>query len=86
MKIKKSQNWVEFWSTYRLGDQLAVLKVKFPTDTQLQELGAQLQKRLPELFSDMVVEDIEPAVLHGDLWNGNWGVHAGIPTIYGISK
>ena len=76
------QNWVEFWNKYRLGHQLSVLKAKFPTDLELQELGAQLQKRLPELFSGMIVEDIEPAVLHGDLWNGNWSMHDGIPTIY----
>ena len=76
------QNWVDFWNTYRLGDQLAVIKSKFPTDVKLQELGAQLQKRLPELFSGLIVEDIVPSVLHGDLWSGNWGMHGGIPTMF----
>ena len=70
---KMSQNWVEFWRDYRLGDQLAVIKERFPTDNEIQQVGSELMKRLPELFSSMIIEDIVPSVLHGDLWSGNYG-------------
>ena len=76
-------NWVEFWSEYRLGHQLSAAKESYPLDTQLQEAGAQLQKRLPELFSMLVVEDIQPSILHGDLWSGNFAYDSdGSPCIF----
>ena len=81
---KTSQNWIEFWREYRLGDQLKVINERFPEDKKIQEVGAQLMKRLPELFSSMVVEDIVPSVLHGDLWSGNYGsiTRDNIPVIF----
>ena len=58
-------SWVEFWREYRLGDQLAMLKAKHPGDTMIQHRGAELMKRLDELFVMLRVEDIRPSVLHG---------------------
>jgi protein-ribulosamine 3-kinase len=76
-------SWVEFWREYRLGHQLSVARQRYPEDKALQELGAQLSARLGELFSMLVVEDIKPSLLHGDLWSGNYAVDAsGTPCIY----
>ena len=66
-------NWVDFWREHRLGAQLAELKRQHGTDNEVQELGAQLSKRLDELFggAGLIVEDIPLSILHGDLWAGN---------------
>ena len=75
--------WVEFWREYRLGHQLSVAKQRYPEDHALQELGAQLSARLDELFAMIVVEDIKPSLLHGDLWSGNYAAAAdGAPCIF----
>ncbi|GBG29073.1 Ketosamine-3-kinase [Hondaea fermentalgiana] len=78
----RSLNWVEFWDEFRLGFQLEEAKRRYPEDVEMQELGAQLRKRLPILFSDLVIEDIKPSILHGDLWSGNVGVTEGKPCIF----
>ena len=67
---------------YRL-PQLSVAKMRYPEDRALQELGAQLSARLDELFSMIVVEDIKPSLLHGDLWSGNYAATVdGTPCIF----
>jgi protein-ribulosamine 3-kinase len=73
----RSLDWVAFWGEFRLGHQLDMLRQKYPEDRKLLELGQQLQKRLPELFSMLRVEDIPRSFLHGDLWSGNFGADAG---------
>uniref|UniRef100_A0A6B2LEH5 protein-ribulosamine 3-kinase n=1 Tax=Arcella intermedia TaxID=1963864 RepID=A0A6B2LEH5_9EUKA len=67
-------NWVQFWRKYRLGSQLEMLKENAPSDVVVQEKGLQLLNNLEELFSDLIVEDIVPSLLHGDLWSGNVAV------------
>lgn len=37
-------------------------------DRELRELWPQLQRRIPSFFAGL---EIEPALLHGDLWSGN---------------
>ena len=37
-------------------------------DRELRELWPQLQRRIPGFFAEL---EIEPALLHGDLWSGN---------------
>ena len=69
-------DWVSFWREYRLGSQLHEHRKKFPDDTKIQELGAQLSKRLDDIcFSGtgLIVDDIEKSGLHGDMWSGNVG-------------
>mmetsp|Transcript_17814 Transcript_17814/g.28839 ORF Transcript_17814/g.28839 Transcript_17814/m.28839 type:complete len:304 (-) Transcript_17814:1530-2441(-) len=74
-------NWVEFYREFRLGYQLKTANERY-VDRELEEKGAQLMKRLPDLFSALVVEDIEPSILHGDLWAGNYGFVDGSPVIF----
>mmetsp|Transcript_15286 Transcript_15286/g.26758 ORF Transcript_15286/g.26758 Transcript_15286/m.26758 type:complete len:297 (-) Transcript_15286:1878-2768(-) len=69
-------NWLEFYDEYRLGFQLEQAKQRYPNDTEFQELGVKLRKTLSDIFVEIVVEDIQPSILHGDLWAGNVGVAA----------
>jgi fructosamine-3-kinase len=80
---QRSLTWVEFWREYRLGFQLKIAKDNYPELQELHEKGEQLMKYLPELFSMLVVEDIKPSLLHGDLWSGNYSVDTkGVPCIF----
>lgn len=84
---KRALNWVEFWSEYRLGSMLERAPLRLRASRELStmlELGAQLQKRLPEFFAATPVEDIAPSVCHGDLWSGNVGLdnETGRPAIF----
>mmetsp|Transcript_5033 Transcript_5033/g.16104 ORF Transcript_5033/g.16104 Transcript_5033/m.16104 type:complete len:309 (+) Transcript_5033:446-1372(+) len=69
----RQMNWLEFWREFRLDYQLAVAREQHPTDLVLQERGAELSKRLPDVFADAPIEDIPLSCLHGDLWAGNAG-------------
>lgn len=71
-------DWVEFWATHRLGHQIRAC----PSCTPIQELGAKCMERLPQLFPGGL--EVQPSLLHGDLWGGNHAVCAdtGLPTIY----
>ena len=40
-------------------------------DQEARELWSQLQLKLPTLFQ--MVDNIQPALMHGDLWGGNVG-------------
>lgn len=39
-------------------------------DREVKDLWPKLQSKIPEFFQDI---QIEPALLHGDLWSGNIG-------------
>jgi protein-ribulosamine 3-kinase len=59
------KGWVAFYRDRRLLPQLRLTR-----DAAIQRLGDKLMSQhLEALFSD--VDDIKPALLHGDLWSGN---------------
>lgn len=62
----QANRWLEFFRDHRLGFQLQLAAENGYTGL-LQEQGATLLKRLPTYF-----DDPEPALLHGDLWVGNY--------------
>ena len=64
----KEMNWCEFWAEYRLNFQLSQCR----SCSAIQEAGAKLLPRLGVLFDGL--EDVQPSLLHGDLWSGNHGV------------
>ena len=79
---QKIMKWTDFWIEFRFDPQLDNIKKEFD-DMYLWELGCQVRKKIPDLFSDLVVEDIAPSLLHGDLWSGNIGVDRyGNPSIF----
>jgi len=73
-----SDDWVEFLREHRLGFQLELAAENGYTGS-LQERGALLLKRLPMFFEN---HEPQAALLHGDLWGGNWGSCNGEPVIF----
>ena len=73
-----SDDWIDFFRERRLGFQLQ-LAAENGFSGSLQEQGARLLKRLPVFFEN---HEPRPALLHGDLWGGNWGSCDGVPVIF----
>ena len=67
-------DWAEFWRLNRLGHQLHLAREQGRSDATLDRLGDRLLDRLDEYLA----EPAEPAaLLHGDLWGGNYMVDRG---------
>lgn len=64
-----TDDWCEFWRERRLGYQLS-LAAQAGYGGALQDKGARMLTRVHELFTDYRPW---PALLHGDLWAGNFG-------------
>jgi len=73
-----SDDWVAFFQEHRLGYQLE-LAAKNGFTGELQAQGARLLKRLPVFFEGYAPR---AALLHGDLWGGNWASCDGEPVIF----
>ena len=72
-------DWVDFWREQRLGFQLH-LAAQNGYGGRLQTLGEKLLDALPAFFDHY---SPQPALLHGDLWNGNHAFLAdGTPVIF----
>jgi len=72
-------DWVEFWRTQRLGFQLQLAAGK-GYGGRLQTQGERLLMELPALLAG---HSPPAALLHGDLWSGNYSVDAqGTPVIF----
>jgi fructosamine-3-kinase len=70
--------WVAFVAQSRLGAMRRRLR---NLTSELNTLVGKVIEALPELFSDMPVP--RPALIHGDLWQGNWGMLAdGTPAVF----
>lgn len=64
-----SPSWIEFWSENRIEYQLRLAREKGLGSKRLQSLGRKLLERLPVLLA---TNEVVPALLHGDLWSGNY--------------
>jgi fructosamine-3-kinase len=74
-----SDSWPAFFSRYRLGFQLDLARDQgWPA--RMIDAGRRLQQTVGALFAD---GEPEPALLHGDLWGGNWAADKdGAPFIF----
>ncbi|XP_040294692.1 ketosamine-3-kinase [Bufo bufo] len=61
------EDWVTFYTRQRIQVQIDMLE-KSSGDREALELWAQLQLKVPQLFSEV---EVVPSLLHGDLWGGN---------------
>jgi protein-ribulosamine 3-kinase len=76
---RESDDWIGFFREQRLGFQLR-LAAEDGHRGELQDAAATVVSGLPKLFAGYTPH---PALLHGDLWSGNWGVLAdGGPVVF----
>ncbi|MEM7564401.1 MAG: fructosamine kinase family protein [Pseudomonadota bacterium] len=68
----QSGDWVEFWKQHRLLFQLKLAKVNGLKSSTI-DLGFRLVDNLDAFFDSHL---IQPALLHGDLWQGNYAADA----------
>ena len=61
-----TDDWVEFWTKHRLGYQFELGKRRGGSFPQADEL----LNAIPELLSG---HEVQPSLVHGDLWGGNAG-------------
>jgi fructosamine-3-kinase len=60
-------DWVAFFREHRLGFQLDLARRQY-SENALYDKGQKLLEKLPELLGGV---EVEPVLLHGDLWSGN---------------
>ena len=74
----RHSEWPVFWREERLVPQLALAAPKMGKDLLRQ--GQKLAQRCEAFFTEYRPR---PALLHGDLWSGNWGMDEdGSPVIF----
>lgn len=74
-----TKSWTDFFIDYRLRFMLKQIETKYQ-DHKIRKLGADLCEDFPHFFKDI---QVQPSLLHGDLWNGNTGIDDnGNPVIY----
>jgi protein-ribulosamine 3-kinase len=73
-----SADWADFFATRRLAPQLALAEQN-GFGALLSERGARLTEALPWLLAGHAPA---PALLHGDLWGGNWLATTSGPSIF----
>lgn len=72
-------DWISFWREQRITPQLQWAAKRGCSHSLLQN-GEQLLEQLDTLLADHTVV---PAMLHGDLWGGNWSTaQTGEPVLY----
>ncbi|XP_056009012.1 ketosamine-3-kinase-like [Ostrea edulis] len=71
-------NWTDFYSR-KLQHQMNLIEKDY-RDKEARELWSELQLKLPTFFN--MLDDIQPALMHGDLWGGNVGENKNGPVIY----
>jgi len=75
-----ANDWSKFWIEARLAPQLKMARDNGHSDHRLQKLGERLLHRIETLFES---GSEPPALIHGDLWSGNYGADEnGQPTIF----
>jgi fructosamine-3-kinase len=74
----ESDEWAEFFARQRIGAQLDLAEAN-GLGRRLLEAGRRLQDRVPALLAG---RHPAPALLHGDLWGGNWGAVDGEPVLF----
>lgn len=72
-----SQDWVSFFHTWRLQYQLKLARKAGAG--RLADAGDRLCENLPHFFAGT---RIEPVLLHGDLWGGNWASCDNEPVLF----
>ncbi|XP_067649471.1 ketosamine-3-kinase-like [Haliotis asinina] len=72
-----TDSWVQFYAQ-KIEEQIQRLESEY-RDKGARELWSQILPSMPKLFDGL---DIQPALLHGDLWAGNVGQLSDRPVIF----
>ncbi|KAG4073096.1 hypothetical protein HA402_009515 [Bradysia odoriphaga] len=66
------KDWITFFARNRLDHQIRLIEVNY-NDREVNELWSELQLKLTTFFKPFTDQSIEiqPSLLHGDLWSGN---------------
>jgi len=76
---KGTDNWIRFWREQRLGYQFELAKQNGVASSLLNKA----EKLLADLDRFFEGYEVEPSLLHGDLWSGNYAyLNNGEPVIY----
>lgn len=69
--IKKVEeiSWVEYYLEYRLRYQMLLAEKKGYASSTLKQAFSQIETRINQIIPH---EHIQPSLLHGDLWSGNY--------------
>ena len=62
-------NWTEFYYTNRLLFQFNLAEQKGYAQSQLRNSFSKLENNFTQIFNGI---NVQPSLLHGDLWNGNF--------------
>ncbi|XP_033628062.1 ketosamine-3-kinase-like [Asterias rubens] len=73
-----SSDWVSFFTRSRLKLQVDLIETEYH-DREVRELWPQLERKIAGLFEGI---EIQPALLHGDLWSGNVAQTSTEPVIF----
>jgi len=68
INLPMEDNWIEFYMKNRIEYQMGLIEKKFK-DQEMRTLVDKLKKTVHKYFEGIV---IKPALIHGDLWGGNW--------------
>ncbi|MBN2471676.1 MAG: fructosamine kinase family protein [Anaerolineae bacterium] len=69
----RTASWVEFYRDQRIGAQMAIARQRGKLPAAREKALERLQNWLPVFLDDAA---IQPSLLHGDLWGGNYMVAA----------
>lgn len=71
-------HWAEFYRDQRIGAQMNLARQHGLLQAEREKLLTRLCEKLPQ-----ILPNTEPALLHGDLWGGNYsGIVGDIPVMY----
>ncbi|CEG81689.1 hypothetical protein RMATCC62417_15856 [Rhizopus microsporus] len=66
-------DWCQFWCKQRMEPLFNQVRGR---NKDIDRYGKELCSRMEHWLGSDVLPNIKPALLHGDLWSGNWAVHA----------
>jgi protein-ribulosamine 3-kinase len=72
-------NWSQFWKTQRMQPLLNQVAGQ---NKDLDQCGKEICTRMDHWLGQDVLPNVKPALLHGDLWSGNWAVSDKKPVIF----